>query len=173
MGNLSSETAKRHVISILIENESGALSRVSGLFSARGYNIESLTVAPTEDASLSRLTLVTRGSDEIIEQIIKQLHKLIEVIKLMDLDEYPHIEREMMLVKVDVQKKGAAENIKRLADIFRARIIDVSDKTYTLEATGHRDKIDALLNALSEMPLIEVVRSGSMGIARGASSLRS
>ena len=172
MGNLSSETANRHVISILIENESGALSRVSGLFSARGYNIESLTVAPTEDPSLSRLTLVTRGSDDIIEQITKQLHKLIEVVKLMHLDDHPHIEREMMLVKVDVQKKGAEENVKRLSDIFRARIIDVSDKTYTLEATGHRDKVSALLSALSELPIIEVVRSGSMGIARGSAAMR-
>ncbi|MGB0848352.1 MAG: acetolactate synthase small subunit [Thiolinea sp.] len=172
MGTLNSSAEKRHVISILMENESGALSRVSGLFSARGYNIESLTVAPTEDPSLSRLTLVTRGSDEIIEQIIKQLHKLIEVVKLMDLDDYPHIEREMMLVKVDVQKNGACEMVKRLSDIFRARIIDVSDKTYTIEATGSRDKVSAFLAALNEMRIIEVVRSGSMGIARGSASMR-
>ncbi|MEZ5447970.1 MAG: acetolactate synthase small subunit [Thiolinea sp.] len=164
-------SGKRHVISILMENESGALSRVSGLFSARGYNIESLTVAPTDDASLSRLTLVTCGSNEIIEQIMKQLHKLIDVVKLMDLNEYAHIEREMMLVKVDVQKAGACEMVKRLSDIFRARIIDVSDKTYTIEATGSRDKVDAFLNALDEMRILEVVRSGSMGIARGSTCL--
>lgn len=164
-------TEKRHVISILMENESGALSRVSGLFSARGYNIESLTVAPTEDATLSRLTLVTCGSDEIVEQIVKQLNKLIDVVKLMDLSDYSHIEREMMLVKVDVQKNGACETVKRLCDIFRTRIIDVSDHTYTIEATGSRDKVSAFLNALGEMRILEVVRSGSMGIARGSASL--
>lgn len=164
--------AKQHVISILMENEAGALSRVSGLFSARGYNIESLTVAPTEDASLSRMTLVTFGNDDIVEQIMKQLHKLIDVVKLMDLSENSHIEREMMLVKVDVQKNGACEQVKRLADIFRARIIDVSDKTYTIEATGSKNKVDAFMAALSEVRVIEVVRSGSMGIARGSSALR-
>ena len=169
---MTMSNVKRHVISILMENESGALSRVSGLFSARGYNIESLTVAPTEDASLSRMTLVTLGSDEIVEQIMKQLHKLIDVVKLMDLNEKSHIEREMMLVKVDVKKPGACDQVKRLSDIFRARIIDVTDKTYTIEATGSKDKVDAFMNALSEMRIIEVVRSGSMGIARGASALR-
>ena len=163
---------KRHVISILMENESGALARVSSLFSARGYNIESLTVAPTEDTSLSRMTLVTGGSDEIVEQILKQLHKLIDVVKLVDLSENSHIEREMMLVKVDVQKAGACEQVKRLSDIFRARIIDVTDKTYTIEATGSHDKVEAYLAAMSEMRVLEVVRSGSMGIARGSSALR-
>ncbi|PID48993.1 MAG: acetolactate synthase small subunit [Proteobacteria bacterium] len=162
---------KRHVLSILMENEAGALSRVSGLFSARGYNIESLTVAPTENPTLSRLTMVTCGSDEIVEQIIKQLHKLIDVVKLMDLSDYSHIEREMMLVKVDVQKQGARDQVKRLADIFRARIIDVSEKTYTIEATGNRSKLDAFLQALHEARILEVVRSGSMGIARGSASL--
>lgn len=162
---------KRHVISILMENEAGALSRVSGLFSARGYNIESLTVAPTDDKTLSRLTLVTSGSDEIVEQIMKQLHKLIDVVKLMDLDQYPHIEREMMLVKVDVQKTGACDQVKRLSDIFRSRIIDVGEKTYTIEVTGSRSKLDGFLQALTDTRIIEVVRSGSMGIARGSVSL--
>ncbi|WP_020394951.1 acetolactate synthase small subunit [Thiolinea disciformis] len=166
-------TVKRHVISILMENEAGALSRVSGLFSARGYNIESLTVAPTEDNTLSRLTLVTIGNDDIVEQIMKQLHKLVDVVKLMDLDQYSHIEREMMLVKVDVHKQGSCDQVKRLADIFRARIIDVSDKTYTIEVTGSRSKLDGFLQALSEARIIEVVRSGSMGIARGTASLSS
>ena len=166
---MSDET--RHVISILMENEAGALSRVSGLFSARGYNIESLTVAPTEDATLSRLTLVTLCSEEIVEQIMKQLHKLVDVVKLMDLNDYPHIEREMMLVKVDVQKHVSYDQVKRLSDIFRARIIDVSDKTYTIEVTGSRSKLDAFLQALSEVRIMEVVRSGSMGIARGSSAL--
>ncbi|WML91209.1 acetolactate synthase small subunit [Thiothrix lacustris] len=161
----------RHVISILMENEAGALSRVAGLFSARGYNIESLTVAPTDDATLSRLTLVTRGSEEIVEQIVKQLNKLIDVVKVMDLAQYSHIEREMMLVKVGVDKSAACEAVKRLSDIFRGNIVDVSDKTYTIELTGERSKLDAFVNALKEYRIIEVVRSGSMGIARGEASL--
>lgn len=160
----------RHIISILMENESGALSRVAGLFSARGYNIESLTVAPTEDATLSRMTLVTRGSEDIIEQITKQLNKLVEVVKLVDLSEGPHIERELMLVKV--QAAGdAREELKRLADIFRGRIIDVTASTYVIELTGTGDKLDAFLEALSGMPILETVRSGVSGIARGAHRL--
>lgn len=155
-----------------MENEAGALSRVAGLFSARGYNIESLTVAPTDDPTLSRMTLVTRGSDEIVEQIIKQLNKLIDVVKVMDLAQYSSIEREMMLVKVAVNKSEACEAVKRLADIFRGNIIDVSDKTYTIELTGDREKLDAFINALTDFRIIEVVRSGSMGIARGEASLR-
>lgn len=162
----------RHVISILMENEAGALSRVSGLFSARGYNIESLTVAPTDDPTLSRMTLVTRGSDEIVEQIVKQLNKLIDVVKVMDLAQYSAIEREMMLIKVAVDKMSACEAVKRLSDIFRGNIIDVSDKTYTIELTGERSKLDAFIKALEEFRIIEVVRSGSMGIARGEVSLR-
>lgn len=154
-----------------MENESGALSRVAGLFSARGYNIESLTVAPTEDATLSRLTLVTVGSNEIVEQIIKQLHKLVDVVKVMDLNDYPHIEREMMLVKIDVQKSGACDVVKRISDIFRARIIDVGEKSYTVEVTGSRGKLDGFLQALHELRVVEVVRSGRMGIARGAVAL--
>lgn len=154
-----------------MENESGALSRVAGLFSARGYNIESLTVAPTEDETLSRLTLVTVGSNEIVEQIIKQLHKLVDVVKVMDLNDYPHIEREMMLVKIDVQKHGACDVVKRISDIFRARIIDVGEKSYTVEVTGSRGKLDGFLQALHELRVVEVVRSGSMGIARGATAL--
>ncbi|MEB4589571.1 acetolactate synthase small subunit [Candidatus Thiothrix sp. Deng01] len=162
----------RHVISILMENESGALSRVAGLFSARGYNIESLTVAPTEDATLSRMTLVTRGSEEIVEQIVKQLHKLIDVVKVMDLYQNSHIEREMMFIKVAVDKNTACEAVKRLSDIFRGNIIDVTDKMYTIELTGDRTKLDAFVNALKEFRIVEVVRSGSMGIARGETSLR-
>ena len=161
----------RHIISMLLENESGALSRVAGLFSARGYNIESLTVAPTEDATLSRLTLVTSGSEEVIEQITKQLNKLVDVVKLMDLTEGPHLEREMMLTKVNAT--GAArEEVKRLVDIFRGRIIDVTDTTYTVELTGAGDKLDAFLQALGKTGLIEVVRSGPSGIARGEKALR-
>ena len=161
----------RHIISILIENEAGALSRVAGLFSARGYNIESLTVAPTEDSSLSRMTLVTRGTEEIIEQITKQLNKLIDVVKLMDMTEGPHIEREMMLVKV-VAVGDRRNELKRLSDIFRGRIIDVTDKTYTIELTGAGDKLDAFIQALDSGAIIEVVRSGVSGIARGDRALR-
>ena len=153
-----------------MENEAGALSRVAGLFSARGYNIESLTVAPTEDPSLSRMTLVTRGTDEIIEQITKQLNKLIDVVKLMDMTEGPHIEREMMLVKVQAQGERRNE-LKRISDIFRGRIIDVTDETYTIELTGAGDKLNAFLQALDKGVIIEVVRSGVSGIARGERSL--
>ena len=161
----------RHIISILMENESGALSRVAGLFSARGYNIESLTVAATEDESLSRMTLVTTGTDEVIEQITKQLNKLIDVVKLMDMHEGPHIEREMMLIKVRAAGP-AREEVKRLADIFRGRIIDVSDTIYTIEVTGTSDKLDAFVKAITPTDIIEVVRSGVTGIARGEKSLR-
>ncbi|WP_028492052.1 acetolactate synthase small subunit [Thioalkalivibrio sp. ALE19] len=162
----------RHIISVLLENESGALSRVAGLFSARGYNIESLTVAPTDDPTLSRMTIVTSGSDEIVEQITKQLNKLIDVIKLLDLTSYPHIEREMAMVKVRVDEPGDREEVKRLADIFRGRIIDVTQKTYVIEITGEGSKLDAFLQALEPFPVKEVVRSGVMGIARGDVTLQ-
>lgn len=160
----------RHIISILLENEAGALSRVAGLFSARGYNIESLTVAPTEDGSISRMTLVTRGSEEIVEQILKQLNKLIDVIKVLDLTEGSHIEREMMLIKLGAVERGRDE-IMRLAEIFRGRIIDVTGKTYTVELTGTSDKLDAFIAALGDLPILETVRSGVSGIARGEKSL--
>jgi acetolactate synthase-1/3 small subunit len=156
----------RHIISILMENESGALSRVAGLFSARGYNIESLTVAPTEDASLSRMTLVTTGSDEIIEQITKQLNKLIDVVKLIDISESSHIERELMMVKVRAVDR-AREEIIRLTDIFRGKIIDVTPVSYVIEVTGEKSKLDAFLQTLDQESIIEVVRSGTTGILRG------
>lgn len=161
----------RHIISVLMENESGALSRVSGLFSARGYNIESLTVAPTEDPSLSRMTLVTRGSDRVIEQITKQLNKLIDVVKLIDLTEGSHIEREMLLLKVRTTG-DMREEIKRLVDIFRGRIIDVTDKTYTIEMTGDSRKLDSFIQTLPQAEIIETVRSGVTGISRGEKGLR-
>jgi acetolactate synthase-1/3 small subunit len=154
-----------------MENEAGALSRVSGLFSARGYNIESLTVAPTDDPTLSRLTVVTRGSNEIVEQIIKQLNKLIDVVKLMDLTEHSHIEREMMMIKVQVESMEAKEEVTRLSDIFRGNIIDVTPGTYTIEMTGNGKKLDAFIAALVDHSIIEVVRSGAMGIARGEKAL--
>lgn len=162
----------RHVISILLENEAGALSRVAGLFSARGYNIESLTVAPTEDPTLSRMTLVTSGSEEVIEQITKQLNKLVDVVKLVELTQGPHIERELLLVKMRATGTGRDE-VKRLADIFRGRIIDVTDTTYTMELTGASNKLDAFLQALGTAGIIEVVRSGPSGIARGEKGLHS
>jgi acetolactate synthase I/III small subunit len=162
----------RHIISILVENEFGALSRVAGLFSARGYNIESLTVAPTDDPTLSRMTLVTVGNDRIIEQIIKQLNKLLDVVKVMDMTEGAHIEREMMLVKVSAASNDLREEIKRLSDIFRGRILDVTDRIYTIELTGVSSKLDAFLEALGKAPVLEVVRSGVIGISRGEKHMR-
>ena len=162
----------RRIISVLLENESGALSRVAGLFSARGYNIESLTVAPTDDESLSRMTIVTSGTDAIIEQITKQLNKLIDVVKLRDLTEGRHLGRELMLVKVVAANIDQKDEIKRLVDIFRGRIIDVTESTYTLEMTGSSEKVDAFLEALSQIELVEVVRSGILGIGRGKNALK-
>ena len=158
--------SSRHIISLLMENESGALSRVAGLFSARAYNIESLTVAPTEDATLSRMTIVTVGSEDVIEQIIKQLNKLVDVVKVLDLTEGSHIERELMLVKVRAAGKER-EELKRMADIFRGRIIDVADLTYTIELTGTGTKLDAFLEAIDESAILETVRTGASGIGRG------
>ena len=162
----------RRIISVLLENEAGALSRVAGLFSARGYNIESLTVAPTDDPSLSRMTIVTSGTDAVIEQITKQLNKLVDVVKLRDLTEGKHLGRELMLVKVSASTADQKDDIKRLVDIFRGRYIDVTDSTYTLELTGSTEKVDAFLEALSQAELIEVVRSGMLGIGRGKISLK-
>jgi acetolactate synthase I/III small subunit len=160
----------RHIISLLMENEAGALSNVSALFSARGFNIESLCVAPTDDPSLSRLTLVTTGSESVIEQITKQLNKLIDVVKLMDLSDGEHIEREMMLIKVRAEKE-MREEIKRLAEIFRGKIVDVSDNSYVIEMTGDSGKLDAFIKVIPEDHVIEVVRTGVSGIARGTKSL--
>lgn len=161
----------RHIISLLVENESGALSRISGLFSARGFNIESLTVATTEDPTLSRMTIVSIGDDRIIEQITKQLNKLVDVVKLQDFTEGNFIEREMMFVKVRAAGESQRSEVKRLSDIFRARIIDVTDTTFCIELTGSGDKLDAYLKTLHEKNIIEVVRSGSMGIMRGDKAL--
>jgi acetolactate synthase-1/3 small subunit len=160
----------RHIISILLENESGALSRVAGLFSARAYNIESLTVAPTDDPSLSRMTLVTTGTDEIVEQVCKQLNKLVDVVKMVDLTGDEHVERELILIKVKAEGE-ARDEVKRLVDIFHGQIIDLTDSTYTLEVTGDSEKIDAVLKALEQITIVEVVRSGKLGIGRGASGL--
>jgi acetolactate synthase-1/3 small subunit len=156
----------KHIISILIENEAGALSRVAGLFSARGYNIESLTVAATEDVTMSRMTIVTSGSDEVIEQIIKQLNKLIDVIKVLDLNDGKHIERELMLVKVKATAPFR-EEMKRMCDIFRGRIIDVADGSFTIELTGSGTKLDAFIESLDKTAILETVRTGASGIGRG------
>ena len=156
----------RHIISLLMENEAGALSRVSGLFSARGYNIESLTVAPTEDPTMSRMTIVTSGSDEVIEQINKQLNKLVDVVTVMDLTDGDHIERELMLVKVRAEGNDR-EELKRMTDIFRGRVIDVTDKTYTIELTGTGHKLDRFLQAIEKGLILETVRTGASGIGRG------
>lgn len=162
----------RHIISMLVENEAGALSRVAGMFTARGYNIECLTVAPTDDATLSRMTLVTIGDDQIIEQIIKQLNKLLDVVKVVDMTEGKHIEREMMLVKVTAASSEQREEFKRLTDIFRGRVLDVTEKIYTIEITGTGDKLDAFIEALGQSSILEVVRSGVIGISRGERHLR-
>jgi len=163
--------SNRHIISILVENEAGALSRIAGLFSARGYNIESLTVAPTEDPSMSRMTIVTTGSEDVVEQITKQLNKLIDVVKVVDLSEAEHIERELMLIKVRAGAKER-EDMKRMADIFRGRVIDVSDNTYTIELTGDGKKLDAFIDALDPAAILETVRTGASGIGRGDRILR-
>ncbi len=162
----------RHIISLLMENETGALSRVSGLFSQRGYNIESLTVAPTDDPTLSRMTVVTKGNDASIEQIIKQLNKLVDIVKVMELSDYAHIEREIMFVKVAATNMESCASIKRMADIFRANVIDVKNKMYTIEITGRPDKLDGFLETMEEHKIIEVVRSGAMGITRGSNALK-
>ena len=156
----------RHILSLLLENEAGALSRVAGLFSARGYNIESLTVAPTEDSTLSRMTIVTTGSDDVIEQITKQVNKLIDVVKIVDLNEGKHVERELMLVKLRAVGKDRDE-LKRTADVFRARVIDLTEKTYVIELTGTGDKLDAFLEAIDRGLILEAVRTGACGLGRG------
>jgi acetolactate synthase-1/3 small subunit len=161
----------RHIISVLLENEPGALSRVVGLFSARGYNIETLSVAPTEDPSLSRMTIVTIGSDDVIEQITKPLNRLVEVVKVFDLTEGAHLERELMMIKVRAVGKER-EELKRTADIFRGRIIDVTDKSYTIELTGVSSKLDAFISAIDRASILETVRSGGSGIGRGERILK-
>ena len=156
----------RRIIAVLLENEAGALSRVVGLFAQRNYNIESLTVAPTEDETLSRLTLTTAGDDSKIEQIIKHLYKVIEVVKVIDLSESDHVERELMLVKLRADGQARSE-VKRTADIFRGQIIDVTANTYTVQLSGPSSKLDAFINAIGKTTILEVVRSGVSGISRG------
>ncbi len=163
----------RHIISLLLENEAGALSRVSGLFSARAFNIESLSVAPTEDPTISRLTLVTTGSDAIVEQITKQLNKLVDVIKVVDLNEYEHVEKELLLAKLIAGKKEDHNAIKRIVDTFNGRIIDVTKNLYTIEITDTCEKIDAFIIALDDHLIVEVVRSGVSAISLGDKAIQS
>ena len=161
----------RQIISVLLENEAGALARVVGLFAARGYNIETLNVAPTEDPTLSRMTVVTIGSDDVIEQITKHLNRLIEVVKVVDLTDGYFVEREMMMIKIRAVGKER-EEIKRTADIFRGRIIDVSDRAYTIELTGDKAKLDAFIESIDRTAILETVRSGGSGIGRGERILK-
>jgi acetolactate synthase-1/3 small subunit len=156
----------KRILSILMENEAGALSRVVGLFAQRNYNIETLTVAPTDDATLSRLTLSTIASDKQVEQITKQLNKLIDVVKLVELTEGDHIERELMLIKLRATGAQRAE-VKRTSDVFRGQIVDVTSSTYTVQLTGTGAKLDAFLSAMSETTVMEVVRTGISGLSRG------
>lgn len=161
----------RHILSVLMENESGAMSRVVGLFSARGYNIDSLSVSATEDKTLSRMTIVTHGDDVVIEQITKQLNKLIEVVKVVDLNESRFVERELMLVKVRAVGKDRDE-ILRLTDIYRGQVVDVTDKSYTVEITGTTDKLDSFLETVGKPLILETVRTGAAGIGRGERILK-
>jgi acetolactate synthase-1/3 small subunit len=163
----------KHIISLLLENEAGSLSRVSGLFSARAFNIESLSVAPTEDPTMSRLTLVTTGSDAIVEQITKQLNKLIDVIKVVDLNEYEHIERELLLIKLVAEVKEDHDVIKRIVDTFYGRIVNVNDNLYTIEVTDTCEKIDAFIITLDDRLILEVVRSGASAISLSDKAIQS
>lgn len=162
----------RRIISILLENEPGALSRVVGLFSQRGYNIETLTVAPTDDPTLSRMTITTIGDDRKMEQISKQLNKLVDVIRLVDLTEGSHVERELMLIKVRTATGDERSEVMRCADIFRAQIIDVGQSMYTIQVAGTSDKLDAFIAAMGDAEVLEVVRTGVSGLSRGEKCLR-
>lgn len=164
-------SASKHVVSMLLENESGALSRVAGLFSMRGYNIESLTVAPTNDPTLSRATLVTSGDDRTIEQITKQLNKLVDVVRLVDLTESAHVAYELMMIKVRASGPQR-EEIKRLADIYKGKIVDVTESTFIIELTGNSEKLDSFIKTVGDEQILEVVRSGVTGIARGERGLK-
>lgn len=163
----------RHILAILLENEPGSLSRIVGLFSQRAFNIESLTVAPTQDNSLSRITIATRGDEKILEQIVKQVNKLVDVIKITDITERKHIERELLLVKVAAMNDKSRTEVKRITDIFRGDIIDIGKQIYTLQLTGNAEKLNAFIEVLTnETEIIESVRSGCVGIARGEKALR-
>ncbi len=167
--NPALEKSMKHTLAVLVQNEFGVLSRVAGLFSARGYNIESLSVAETLDPKVSRMTIVTRGEDKVIEQINKQLNKLINVIKVVDLTELDHVEREMVLIKVKAEGDGRAE-VLRVADIFRGKVVDVAPAFYTMEFTGVEEKISAVIELLKPHGIREIVRTGPVAVARGGAS---
>lgn len=171
-GLVSKKIEKRHTISVLVENRFGVLARVAGLFSGRGFNIESLTVAETLDPSLSRMTIVTSGDEQLMEQLAKQLNKLIDVIKVVDLSEEDHVDREMVLIKVSADPSQRAE-ILRMTDIFRGRVVDVGAKTYTVEATGDEGKIKAFIELMKPLGIKEIVRTGKIAISRGSKTLNS
>ena len=171
MATVLNSDQSRHIISILMENEAGALSKVVNLFSARGYNIESLSVAPTDDKSLSRLTLVTIADGQVVEQIVKQLNKLIDVVKLTDLTDGAHVEREMMLIKVTAESEKNRAELFRLNEMFRGRVLDVTPSTFTIEMTGDQEKLNAFIRAVKELGIVEIVRSGALGLVRGAKGL--
>ncbi len=163
----------RRILAILMENEPGSLSRIVGLFSQRAFNIESLTVAPTDDNSLSRMTIATKGDDKVLEQIVKQVNKLIDVIKITDITDRKHIERELLLVKVAALNDKSRTEVARITDIFRGNIIDIGKQVYTVQLTGDADKLNAFINALqNETEIIESARSGCVGMARGDQALR-
>lgn len=163
----------RRILAVLLENEAGSLSRIVGLFSQRAFNIESLTVAPTEERSLSRITIATSGDDQVLEQIVKQVNKLVDVIKITDLTERSHVERELLLIKVLALSDKARAEVKRVTDIFRGAIIDIGKQVYTVQLTGDADKLNAFIKTMAnETEIIEVVRSGCVGIARGEKALR-
>jgi len=163
----------RRILAILMENEPGSLSRIVGLFSQRAYNIESLTVAPTDDTSLSRMTIATKGDDKVLEQIVKQVNKLIDVIKITDITDRKHIERELLLVKVSAMNDKSRTEVKRITDIFRGNIIDIGKQVYTVQLTGNAEKLNAFIDALqNETEIIESARSGCVGMARGDKALR-
>jgi acetolactate synthase-1/3 small subunit len=162
---------RKHTIAVLVENKFGVLSRVAGLFAARGYNIESLSVGETLDATVSRMTLVVRGDELVLEQVVKQLHKLVDVIKVTDLTQEDHVERELVLMRVNAESQHRAE-ILRTADIFRAKVVDVTPSTFTLEVTGDETKLDAIIELLRPMGIQELVRTGKVAIARGSKTAR-
>jgi acetolactate synthase-1/3 small subunit len=163
----------RRILSILLENEAGALSRIVGLFSQRNYNIDSLTVAPIQDSTLSRITIVTHGDDKVIEQITKQVNKLIDVLKVIDLSDGTHVERELMLIKLGARTAASRAEVMRTSDIFRGQVVDVTQNTYTIQLTGTSDKLDAFIEATKEAAeIIETVRTGVAGLSRGEKALR-
>ncbi len=163
------KTNQQHIISVTVENKSGVLVRIAGLFSARGYNIDSLAVAETEDPTISRMSIVVKGDEKILEQIYKQLNKVIDVIKVQDLTDEEHIERELVLLKVSTQNSSARHEIIQMVNIFRAKIVDVCRKTLTIELVGSKPKVDAMIDLMKSFGIKEITRTGRIAISREAS----